>query len=170
MRPVKPGEPEYYLLIIDTNTYAGNFERQMCAYVTGQIGECEVGEEQAELARKEIPEVVAQLENLIEQVSDEHGCHRPVSIFPNPRYGNDGHGNHALLSNENREKFPWPACNSVAIYFNSLPNPRLLEVMRERASDIASRGVGLEGFERKVEIEGFRLLEQRTVYTEIKLE
>ena len=37
--PVKRGEPDHFLLVIDTNSYAGNFERQLCAYVTGQIGD-----------------------------------------------------------------------------------------------------------------------------------
>ena len=31
--------------IIDTDQYAGNFERELCAWTTGQIGECEVGKE-----------------------------------------------------------------------------------------------------------------------------
>ena len=34
-----------WVFIIDTNQYAGNFERAMCAYCTGMIGQCEVGEE-----------------------------------------------------------------------------------------------------------------------------
>ena len=28
-----------YLFVIDTDSYAGNFEREMCAYLTNQIGE-----------------------------------------------------------------------------------------------------------------------------------
>ena len=35
-----------YTIIIDTDEYSGNFEREMCAYCTGQVGECEVGEEE----------------------------------------------------------------------------------------------------------------------------
>jgi len=169
VNPVKRGQPDYYIFIIDTDTYAGNFERPMCAYVTGQIGECNVGKEQAELAKKEIPEVVEQLEELIEHVPDEHGCHRPVSIFPNPRYGNDGDGSHALLTDENREQFPWPAYNSVAIFFNSLPDSGLLDVMKERARDIVKNEEGSKGVESKVEIEGFRLLEQYTTYKELNI-
>ena len=34
-----------YTFIIDTEQYSGNFERQMTAYMTAQIGDCEVGEE-----------------------------------------------------------------------------------------------------------------------------
>jgi len=167
--PDKLDRLDYYLFIIDIDTYAGNFERELCAYITGQIGECGVGKEQAKLASQEILDIVAQLEDLVERVPDEHGCHRPVSIFPNPRYGNDGNGNHALLTNENREQFPWPAYNSAAIYFHSIPNPKLLAVMKERAKYAALKGAGLKGFEEKVTIEGFRLLEQHTTYKEINL-
>jgi hypothetical protein len=42
---------ERLLFVVDTDTYAGNFEREMCAYITGQVGECEVGEEIAKAAR-----------------------------------------------------------------------------------------------------------------------
>lgn len=170
VNPVKQGQPDHYLFVIDTNIYTGNFEREMCAYITGQIGECDVGEENAELAKQEIPELVAQLEDLVELVTDEHGCARPVSIFPNPRYGNDGDGNHTLLTDDNREQFSWPAYYSVAIFFHSIPDSGLLDIMKERARNIATRGVGLKGYEQKVEIEGFRLLEQHTLYKEINLQ
>lgn len=33
------------IIVIDTDAYAGNFERELCAYLTGQIGDCKVGEE-----------------------------------------------------------------------------------------------------------------------------
>ena len=36
------------MIIIDTDTYAGNFERELCAYVTGIVRDCEVGIEIAE--------------------------------------------------------------------------------------------------------------------------
>ena len=39
---------EKYLFVIDTDSYSGNFEREMCAYCTGQIGDCEVGIEHAD--------------------------------------------------------------------------------------------------------------------------
>ena len=169
VEPVRRGEHDHYLFIIDTDKYAGNFERQMGAYITGQIGECEVGKEQAQIAKREIPQVVAQLEDLVDQVPDEHGCHRPVSIFPNPRYGNDGNGNHALLTAENRDGFPWPAYYSVAIYFHSIPDSGLLSIMKERAQNIASAGMGLKGYEQPVMIEGFRFLEQHTTFRELNI-
>ncbi|MDP3917411.1 MAG: hypothetical protein Q8Q42_03955 [Nanoarchaeota archaeon] len=169
VNPRKEGQPDHYLFVIDTDSYAGNFEREMCAYVTGQIGDCGVGEETAEAVKQEIPDTVAQLEDLVELVPDEHGCARPVSIFPNPRYGNDGHGNHALLTDENREQYPWPAYNSVSMFFHSIPDSKLIDIMKQRAQDVASRGVGLKGYEQKVGIEGFRFLEQHTTYKELNI-
>jgi hypothetical protein len=169
VNPIKQESPDYYLFIIDTNKYAGNFEREMCAYITGQIGECEVGDEQAELAKKEIPEEVAQLEELVESIPDEHGCARPVAIFPNPRYGNNGYGGQKLLNDKNQEQFPFPAYNSIAIYFNSIPNSKLLDIMKKRAKEIGAKGIGTKKFEEQIEIEGFRLLEKRTTYKGLNL-
>ena len=94
VNPRMQGQPDYYLFVIDTDKYAGNFEREICAYITGQIGECEVGKENAKLARQEIPDVVARLDELIDSVPDENGCHRPVSIFPTPGWFNNGMGGH----------------------------------------------------------------------------
>lgn len=131
----------------------------MSAYMTGRVGDCGVGEELAEVAKQEIPNIVAQLEGLIESIPDEHGRHRPVSIFPNPRYGNDGHGNQALLTNKNKNFFTWPAYNSVAIHFCQIPKPELVNIMKKRAKEFASK--------KKIKIEEFRLLEQCTGYKEI---
>ena len=212
VEPVNLEEPDRYLFVIDTDRYAGNFEREMCAYVTGQIGECEVGKENAELAKQEIPDVVAKLEELIDSIPDEHGYHRPVSIFPTPGWFNHGRGGHfrdgqeeeALIDykqetekhykkapenyvehlrekirEESQQKIDeanaltvvskFPAYMSVAIYFHTIPDKDLIEVMKERARNIAIKGVGLKGFESQVGIEGFRFLEQHTTYREINI-
>lgn len=213
MIPVTEQEqPDLYLFVIDTNRYAGNFEREMCAYVTGQIGECGVGKENAELAKQEIPDVVAKLEELIEMVPDEHGCARPVSIFPTQGWFNHGRGGHfrdgqeeeALVHykqeteryykkapesyvehlrekkrEESQQKIDeanaltavqkYHAYMSVAIYFHTVPDKDLIEVMKQRARDIATRGVGLKGHEQTVRIEGFRFLEKWTHYKELHL-
>lgn len=41
------------IFIVDTGSYSGNFEREMVAYMTGCTGECEVGDDLAELANAE---------------------------------------------------------------------------------------------------------------------
>lgn len=73
-----------YTLLINTNSYAGNFEREMTAYCTGVIGECEVGEELIESFNNEIASKFNiqsdHFEDILEQRSDEDGCYRPCQI------------------------------------------------------------------------------------------
>ena len=78
-----------WIFIIDTEDYAGNFERPLCAYITGRIGECGDGEEEAELYKKETK--LNPFDNVIDE-ADEHGCHRPTSIFPTPGWYDNGFG------------------------------------------------------------------------------
>jgi hypothetical protein len=65
-----------YSIIIDTNQYTGNFERELCAFVTGQIGDCKVGEKFID------PDEDYELfdDDIIRQDLDNDGCFRPVRI------------------------------------------------------------------------------------------
>jgi len=83
-----------YVLVIDTDQYAGNFERELCAYVTGYVGDCGVG---AKYVNKFAKDVGIELGNvdaidifyntnyqqadIVEYVADEHGCYRPVALW-----------------------------------------------------------------------------------------
>ena len=84
---------EGYMVIIDTDKYAGNFERDMCAFITGEIGDCGVGDEYQTMALKELdPEAKRWFEYNIGSVTDEHGCSRPVEIYETSGWFNDGYG------------------------------------------------------------------------------
>ena len=61
----------------------------------------------------------------------------------------------------------YPAFMSVAIYFHTILDRDLVEVMKQLAQDIASQVVRLKGFEFPITIEGFRLLDQYTIYQEL---
>jgi len=65
---------ESYQLVVKTNCYAGNFEREMCAYMTGQIGDCEVG---GKFVKEEIKE---KFEDKISGEVDDNGTFRPVAL------------------------------------------------------------------------------------------
>jgi hypothetical protein len=69
--------------IIDTNKYAGNFEREMCAYLTGVIGECGVG--------NDLMNINTKINGVIQQ-PDDNNFFRPCSIYPTPNYYNNGLG------------------------------------------------------------------------------
>lgn len=149
-----------YIFIIDTNLYAGNFEREMCGYVTGEIGECGVGREEAEIFRSEVNE--DEFSYIIKQ-SNEDGCPRPVSIWPTEGRWNNGSGSHF-----NDDEFDpalswkgvkWPAYESVAIFFKIRPTEDQIELMKGRAEAFTSREAGLK-------ILGYRLITRTTTVTD----
>lgn len=79
------------LMVIHTNLYAGNFEREMAAFITGEIGDCGVGREDV---HDKYNYDYSMFEGIIEHIPDDHGVTRPVTIYPNPYYKNNGLGFH----------------------------------------------------------------------------
>lgn len=76
-----------YRLVVDTDKYSGNFEREMTAAATGVVGECEVGDDQLEYffdaaadMGYDVDDEVSPFEGLMESRPDDHGCHRPCAI------------------------------------------------------------------------------------------
>lgn len=85
------------IFIVDTDNHAGNYERDLVAYMSGQVGECEVGREAAAEFVKDHPDlydgdVDGIMFDLVARVPDERGCHRPATIWPTPGWFNDGLG------------------------------------------------------------------------------
>jgi hypothetical protein len=85
-----------YILCLDTDHYAGNFERDVTAYATGVVGECEVGQEEATKFFAETDgvsdSILDEIDNKVTQTEDEHGCFRPCSIQYTPGWVNNGMG------------------------------------------------------------------------------
>lgn len=133
------------VVAIDTDQYAGNFERQMCAFITGQVGDCEVGKDLAELALEEFSEdgfdnfinCVVWIEDHIVSESDENGCQRPVSIWPTEGRANNGSGGHFNVEDLPKEEcwqnVHWPAYESVAIFFDEVPPKEVINFILQRA-------------------------------------
>lgn len=97
-----------YSLIIDTDSYAGNFERELCAYLTGHIGECGVGSKYVD------DDVYNKFEGLIEDRPDYRGTLRPCTI-----------------NNSYNGKY-----NSVEIYFSEKPTEELINLINLRLKDL----------------------------------
>lgn len=94
--------PKSKMLIIDTEQYAGNFEREMCAYITGQVGDCEVGSEIAEENSDQIKYLDWWEEHIVNERDDsDYGCYRPASIWDTPYWFNNGTGGHYKDNPEN---------------------------------------------------------------------
>ncbi len=211
-----------FIFVIDTNNYAGNFEREMCAYITGQFGECGVGDDVAEAARPNIRNL-EWFKTHIKHKRDDSGCRRPVSIYATPGWFNNGMGGvfpddgyheveakEALVesmteyhagryamaikriaernfeegdrgwSEENCKREiaridkelaqlnsqplkKYPASNSVAIFFNTLPEGDVLAEMIERAKMFGvdtqgDRGRCLKSVADDFKVTGFRII------------
>lgn len=64
-----------YELVVKTNSYAGNFEREMCAYMTGITGfEDSTGGEYVD------EEIKERFEQKISNKQDDNGTWRPVIV------------------------------------------------------------------------------------------
>lgn len=123
-----------FLFIINTDSYAGNFEREMCAYSTGIIGDCEVGDKQADDFIETFNKTICDLfERYIEQRPDEHGCYRSTEMYNNsPTNGNE--------------------YNSLVIYFEKQPTSDMITIMKKRSVEYGeSNNIKVLGFELKSE-------------------
>jgi len=180
-----------FIFAIDTDTYAGSFERQMCAYISGRIGECEVGKKEADIYFKEefgSPKEELNFKDqdafdfIIDQ-PDEHGCFRPVSIYPTPGLFNHGMGGIFADGQEeealedyrkeclkyskktgNKENLPLfspstlkkhEAFCSVAIYMARRPTEEEINALKHRVYKFVEYYKG-----HKFKITGFRLIKE----------
>jgi len=183
-----------WIFIIDTDSYSGNFERQMCAYATGSVGECGVGDEEAEMFFDEtgFDGYNYSFGNIIQPVADERGCRRPCYIWPTAGRLNNGMGTNYNdgdpIPEVNLEKHGYkdaadfkqktgfdpgvgrfPAYESVAIFFERRPSDEDINMMKVRCRTFAATK---EDILKKpyCKILGFQLIEQIQTVTEIKHE
>jgi hypothetical protein len=163
-----------YIFVIDTEEYAGNFERQLCAYITGCIGDCGVGEEERIQYNND---ETMNFDDSIRLEPDEHGCNRPVILVDTPGWFNNGLGGHfrdgtdeqvvldhhkqvakehGLPAHGKMAKFP--ACLSVGVLFETKPTAKEIALMKRRAEAYLLKN--------NIPLTGFRLLTRETVMTE----
>jgi len=133
-----------YALIIRTDSYAGNFERELCAHLTGCIGDCEVGEEYKE------EKISLLFEEIINNKSDDNGCFRPVSI-----------GGCKLTSNY--------SSNDVVIWFNNELNKDQLNIVEERLKTFNDIHTKKSKWNNPIQTLGIDMLEIKTKITITKL-
>jgi len=163
--------------VIDTDKYSGNFERELCAYITGQTGDCGVGQKIKEHVYSTIPkDKIDTFENLIGVEPDEHGCYRPVKIYTTPGIYNNGMGFHYKEGEENKALVAFPAYQSVAICLNENPNQKIINYMKQRAEEYAkickdggAENIGGSKYSNGFNITGYRLVIEKVTTKEEKL-
>ncbi len=159
------------LLIIDTNLYTGNFEREMCAHITGEIGECMVGEdyiadvddiaEELDMPVEKVSEIMQWMQDFVVQRYDE-GCYRPCEIYPTEGRSNNGNGRHYDVTPE--QPFKWPAYESVAIYLSKEPTKEIFDFIVARAKSFKYPAWKKSESNPELEVKGIHILvEERVV-------
>lgn len=116
--------PDAFVVVVDTGQYAGNFEREMVAFMTGQVGECQVGQAEAADAREDLQNL-DWLDSHTVQVADDNQCERPASIWRTP----------AHLLPEGARPYEY---NSVAYFVDEAPPRAVLDELIQRAKDFCA--------------------------------
>jgi hypothetical protein len=165
-------EPKWSF-VVDTEDYAGNFERELSSYVVGRCDEHgdHRGGPYREMFEQEIRgrgsrghfEKEDPFEDLVTTRVDDHGddhiAHAPMALAPTPGYSNDGSGNVKKL--KPGQKVKWPAFNSVAIFLTRKPTKGELKILVQRAKAFASLPK-ITRWDSRPKILGCRLVEERT--------
>jgi len=138
-----------FVFVIDTDAYAGNFEREICAYVTGHWDGETHGGDQAEVFKKEVGDPEELFGEYITTAPSDDSYPRQV---------------HADLMWEPQGK----GMNSVGIFFEEEPTAVLITLMKDRAIKFAKEG---RIFDRPVtmKIIGFRLLKRTVKIDEVAI-
>lgn len=137
-----------YVLVIDTNTYSGNFEREVAAYVVGAYDEERYhGAAQLEKFEEDALdiEVGDQLNALqamvVSQIHKEYG-EVTNTIWPTPGRLNNGTGGHY---NAMEGETGYPAYESVAIFVDGKLDAAQLKIVRDRAIKYGADHINLSG-------------------------
>lgn len=76
------------IFIVDTEQFAGNFVHEMCAYITGRVGDNMQGDKFAQMYEEETNK--HPLSNVVDVLN--HNYHSPCSVWATPGWFNNGMG------------------------------------------------------------------------------
>ena len=168
-------DTEKLTLAIDTDAYAGNFERELFMFITGRPdasdGMTNSGMARyQELGKKALPDN-SFFDSLLDQrINDpgDDGIHRAyVTICPTPGFFNVG-GEHYPDADKNKavlnNKMQHPAFQSVALFLQREPTAEELVYIKKRANLFADLPKKWE-WDARPKILGFRLLRARTTWS-----
>lgn len=154
-----------YLIIIDTDSYSGNFEREMSIYLTGRHDEMfeHMVDEYRDVENMSDSYKKWFYENTSSYMFDEEYGSRMCGIWSTPGFSNDGMGKHVPDVN-GVPVYKWAAYQSVAIAVDSVPSKEILQELLNRALEFANL------YPKSVtEIFGVRVIEIKTSVTETDL-
>lgn len=169
---------EQLTLAIDTDTYSGNFERELFAFVFGVADTPDGGTRDLSYYYMPAYEEAkrAGLRDLAHSILDvrmnepgDDGYHPSyVTICPTPGFFNDGDGVHYEDTENNRktvvEDKRHPAFQSVAIFLQRYPDAKELAFIKERVQ-LFAQFPKKHDWDHRPKILGLRLLRAKTTWS-----
>ena len=157
-----------YTLVIDTNSYAHKFYKELCAYCTGMIDETNEAKDYSDMFFEDfdldddnnhVAEEKSIFYDLISSKIDDVGIYSPCCVWLNKRYGINPEGEYTLLSSDNYEEYNFPAPLSVGIFFDVEPTEQSVLIIKQRAEKFFKE-IWSNKFpgNKPVSIEGYRLI------------
>ena len=143
-------------IIIDTENYAGSFERPMIAYATGCADSDTGYTVEAAAARAELVHHAWWQQNIVPQKDHKHkGYFSIVEIWPSPNWGSDGSGGHFHVDSEKGQNLFSAAYLSLAVVVKTLPPSEVWEEFQERVIDFCdNQYMGTDG--KRITLQGVR--------------
>lgn len=151
-----------HIFVIDTDSYSGNFEREMTGWIMGHDNYGETytkgTHEQVRELYPELSEYFTRMQEISsDHVFDDEYGHQQCGIIETPGWSNDGMGKHTKLAEGEKRK--WPAYQSVGIAVSTTEIPKGdLKQMKALAQEFAK--------DNDIEILGYRIVTVETVTTE----
>lgn len=133
-----------YLFVIDTDSYAGNFDRELCGYLTGDPNNYHSAADYAQMCEEEDTIFSEDIISKMDVCESENG---PTTV--------------TIIKNDKN------IYNSVAILFEKKPTKKEIETMKARAEKFV-KSVFIEEFCSRFNILGFRLLKSEINYKEVQ--
>lgn len=169
-----------WFVVIDTDSYSGNFERELASYITG------IPQIRGEHLVKEIHEAYGFNSKVYGNEWDEHpenpffglfeytdGEYGPelAHIHPTPGWGNDGNGKHKRIKvgcSSDKKNYPFPAYQSVIMGCFEKPTREQIEILREWSERFFAKN--LRPWLGSVKLLGIRVIQRKTTETETEVE
>lgn len=145
--------------VVDTDQYAGNFERELTAYVIGQADEYANVDDYIAMFEEECGFDFEDLyDTRVSDPGDDGIMRAPNDLAPTPGWSNDGHGGHYRVDADH--PFKHPAYQSVAIFLSREPTSEELAELVKRATSFSQLSRRREWDDRPT-ILGCRLVKER---------
>lgn len=153
-----------YIVIIHTNLYSGNFERELAGYVAGVWDGETHGDKEVDIFNDEC-ECDFTGRARFETVD---GHDTPVSIWPTPGRFNAGTGLHYDGDDPEHISSPrYPAYESVAMFFNQRPTKEELALLWDRAEKFPDYAAAHPSYRTKgLQIKRLELIHRQVVVTD----